>query len=402
MQLMDRIVNKTARPMAINPVHLRVECSSNRQILWIRAKINTYISTTCSGQTTTTNASIFNWLLGADSARLVTLDPEQLQIADRAIDYRMRILAQRYLGLPPSRAYKNLMQRLAGISVLRDKIRAWLVRSSDRQRQVVDVLQEIVQEMIQGDKYIQQQIIWIRQCTSNPRLRDTLLFATIEEYCLRPIRHQPLIAYRFFNYLRRSQKGGVTNVPQSDSIKIVSDEIIGEHDASLNLLDLRVLADYQQQQDWAETQLARTRVKEELRVYLVTRIGQVAGIWLDLYLQGKTPESIALAMNLSVKQIYRLREKINYHTVNAFTLKAQPELVSQWLQISLQEHNLGLTPSQWEEFYNGLDADGREIMRGLKAGTEISEIAQALELKPNQVMTIWSQIYLTAQTIRTN
>jgi hypothetical protein len=367
----------------------------------ITTKWQERIQAECSGQPIATQTSILNWLLGADRERLEDLDLERANIADRAIDYRMRILLQRYLGLPPARAYKNLMQRLGGIAVLRDKIRAWLSLSGDRQRQVVDVLQEVIQEMLQGDKYIQQQIAWIGQCTRNPRLRDTLLFASIEEYCLRPIRNQPLLAYRFVNYLRRAQKGGVTNVPQGDLVRLVSDEIIGDSDSTISLLDNIAIDDYHQQQEWAENQLTRDRVKAELHTYLTEHLGQEAGQWLDLYLQGKTPESIAIALKMEIKQVYRLREKINYHTLKVFAIDAEPELVAQWLQISLQEHNLGLTTSQWEQFCGGLEPDRREILLGLQAGTSIESLAKSLQLKTNQVMGIWRKIYLAAQKIRT-
>jgi hypothetical protein len=360
------------------------------------------IATECSGQSATTQTTILNWLLGQDRERLETLDPEQLKIADRAMDYRMRILIQRYLGLPPERAYKNLMQRLGGVAILREKIRAWLSLSSDRQRTVVDVLQETIQEMLQGDKYIQQQIVWIGECTRNPRLRDTLLFASIEEYCLRPIRDRPLLAHRFINYLRRAQKGGVTNVPQGDLIKMVSDEIIGDSDSTLSLLDKQAQENFQQQQEWEETQISRDRVKDSLRAYLVENVSPEAGLWLDLYLQGKTPEAIAATLKMDIKQVYRLREKINYHSLKVFAIKAESDLVSQWLHISLQEHNLGLTPKQWEQFCGNLDTKQRDIMLGLKAGTSVEAIAKSLQIKTNQVMGEWSQIYLAAQEMRTS
>ncbi len=360
------------------------------------------IAAECSAQNTVTQASILNWLLGKDGDRLETLAIEQLQIVERAMDYRLRILVQRYLGLPPERAYKNLMQRLGGVVVLREKIRAWLSLSGDRQRTVVDVLQEVIQEMLQADKYIQQQIVWIGECTHNPRLRDTLLFASIEEYCLRPIRDRPLLAHRFINYLRRSQKGGVTNVPQGDLIKLVSDEIIGDNDSTLSLLDKQAQDDYHQRQELEATQATRDRVKTTLRSYLVDKIGSEAGLWLDLYLQGKTPESISIALKMDIKQVYRLREKINYHSLKVFAIKAQPEIVSQWLQISLQEHNLGLTSRQWEEFCAGLESKEREIMMSLKAGVSIDSIAKSLQIKTNQVMGEWSNIYLAAQALRTS
>jgi DNA-binding CsgD family transcriptional regulator len=368
----------------------------------IATEWETRIATECNGQNATSQKSILNWLLGENRERLETLDPEHLKIANRAMDYRLRILLQRYLGLPPERAYKNLMQRLGGLAVLRDKIRAWLTLSNDRQRQVIDVLQEVIQELLQGDKYIQQQIAWIGQCTKNPRLRDTLLFASIEEYCLRPIRNQPLLAHRFVNYLRRSQKGGVTNVPQGDLVKLVSDEIVGDSDSTFSLLDKQAQDDYQQQQEWEETQVSRDRVKESLRNYLSEHVSPEAGIWLDLYLQGKTPEAIATALKMDIKQVYRLREKINYHTLKVFAIKAESELVSQWLHISLQEHNLGLTPDRWASFCNNLQPKQREIMMSLKTGDSVESIAKALKIKTNQVMGEWSQIYLAAQELRSN
>ena len=366
----------------------------------IATQWETRIATEYKVQNPIERTSILNWLLGEDRERLETLDAEHVNIANRAMDYRWRILVQRYLGLPPERAYKNLMQRLGGLAVLRDKIRAWLTLSNDRQRQVVDVLQEVIQELLQGDKYIQQQIAWIGKCTKNPRLRDTLLFASIEEYCLRPIRNQPLLAHRFVNYLRRSQKGGVTNVPQSDLVKIVSDEIIGDNDSTLSLLDKQAQENYHQQQEWEETQITRDRVKGTLRNYLIENVSPEAGIWLDLYLQGKTPESIAIALKMEIKQVYRLREKINYHSLKVFAIKAESELVSQWLHISLQEHNLGLTPDRWLQFCNSLDPKQREIMMGLKAGTSVESIAKSLKIKTNQVMGEWSHIYLAAQELR--
>ncbi len=375
---------------------------TNTTIEKIATQWETRIATECAGQNATAQTSILNWLLGADPDRLELLDAEHIKIADRAMDYRWRILLQRYLGLSPERAYKNLMQRLGGLAVLRDKIRAWLTLSNDRQRQVVDVLQEVIQELLQSDKYIQQQIAWIGQCTKNPRLRDALLFASIEEYCLRPVRNQPLLAHRFVNYLRRSQKGGVTNVPQSDLVKIVSDEVIGDSDSTFSLLDRQAQENYHQQQEWEETQISRDRVKGTLRNYLSENVSPEAGIWLDLYLQGKTPESIAIALKMDIKQVYRLREKINYHALKVFAIKAEPELVSQWLHVSLQEHNLGLTPDRWLHFCHSLDPKQHEIMMGLKAGTSVESIAKSLKIKTNQVMGEWSQIYLAAQELRTS
>ena len=293
------------------------------------------------------------------------------------------------------------MQRLGSLSIMREKVRAWLSSSRDRQRPVVDVLQEVVQEMLQSDKYVQQQIAWIAQCTKNPRLRDTLMLATLEEYCLRPIRNQPLLSYRFVNYLRRSQRGGVTNVPQSDAVKLVSDTITDEYgDISFNLLDNQVLEDYQEQQDWEETQVLRTQVKDQMLAYLAENVGKDAQEWLRLYLLGKSPEEIAQELGLDIKQVYRLREKISYHAVKVFAVKSQPEVVAEWLKASLQEHNLGLTKGQWQVFQDNLPPNQHSILISLKAGESIDTIAKSLNLKTNQVVSEWSQVYLAAQELR--
>jgi hypothetical protein len=292
------------------------------------------------------------------------------------------------------------MQRLGGLAVLREKIRAWLTLSNDRQRNVLDVLQEVIQEMLQGDKYLQQQIAWIGKCSNHSRLRDILLFASIEEYCLRPIRNQPLIAHRFINYLSRSQKGGVTNIPQGDLIKLVSDEIVADSDSSFSLLDNQAQELYQQQQDWTEIQVTRDRVKQTLRNYLVENISPEAGVWLDLYLQGKSPASIATALKMDIAQVYRLREKIDYHTLKVFAIKAESELVAEWLNISLQANNLGLTSSQWQTFCDRLDPQQLDILNRLKAGEPVESIAKSLQIKTNQVTGSWGKIYLAAQKIR--
>lgn len=360
------------------------------------------IATESNGQNGITQTSILNWLLGEDRHRWETLDGLQLKIAEQAMDYRWRILCQRYLGLPPERAYKNLMQRLGGLAVLRDKIRAWLTLSNDRQRNVVDVLQEVIQEMLQGDKYIQQQIAWIGKCSTNPRLRDILLFASIEEYCLRPVRNRPLLAHRFVNYLCRSQKGGVTNIPQGDLVKLISDEIVEDSDSTLNLLDKQAQENYHQQQEWAENQVTRDQVKQTLRNYLVEHISPEAGLWLDLYLQGKSPAAIAIVLKMEIEQVYRLREKIDYHTLKVFAIKAESELVSEWLDISLRSHNLGLTTSQWQVFCESLEPNQLAIVTSLKAGESLESIAKSLQVKTNQVTGAWVQIYLTAQKIRRN
>lgn len=353
-------------------------------------------------QSAATHESIIRWLLGEDTQRFEALSPEQWDIAQQAMDYRYRILIQRYLGVGPDRAYRGLLQRLGGLFLIRNKVRTWVALSRDRQRSVLDVLQEVIQELLQSDKYMQQQLSWIAQCTSDTRLRNALLLASTEEYCLRPVRNQPLLVYRFVNYLRRVQRGGMTQVPAGDLIRLVSDEVSPEDaESSFSLLDQQAITHYQDNQSWEEQLVMRNQVKQEFVSYLTENVDPIAAEWLELYLQGHSQEAIAQALNLPIKQIYRLREKISYHAVRVFALKTQPGLVANWLETSLQEHSLGLTPEQWRSYLESLTPDQRQLIEKMRAGNSIEAIAKELNLKSNQVMGEWSKLYLSAQSIRT-
>jgi DNA-binding protein Fis len=282
--------------------------------------------------TPTVRESIVCWLIGEDKSRYENLTPSLRQIAEQAMDYRYRILRQRYLGIAPERAYKHLIQRLSSLFLIRNKIRTWIALSRDRQRSVVDVLEEVIQELLQNDTYMQQQILWIAKCTSDSRLRNALMLASTEEYCLRPIRNQPLLSYRFVNYLRRSQRGGMTQVPAKDFIRLVSEEVApDETEGAVSLLDAQAVAQYQDTQAIEEQQELRNAVKQAFETYLTEKVGPDAAQWLTLYLQGRSQEAIAQSLNMPVKQVYRLREKINYHAVRVFASKSQQELVTSWL-----------------------------------------------------------------------
>lgn len=279
-----------------------------------------------------TQDSIIKWLIGENPARFDDYTPEQLEIAEQAMDYRYRILRQRYLDAPPERAYRSLIQRLGSLFVIRSKISTWIALSRDRQSSVVDVLQEVIQDLLQNDNYMQQQVAWIAQCASDPRLRNALVLTATEEYCLRPIRNQPLLVYRFVNYQKRSQRGGMTQVPAADFIRLVSEEIApDDSEGSVSLLDGQAIADYQDAQAQEQQRELRNDITDKFADYLTDKVDPQAAEWLRLYLQGKTQEAIAQRLGMPIKQVYRLREKVNYHAVRVFAQKAQPELVAEWL-----------------------------------------------------------------------
>ncbi|NJN85921.1 MAG: HetZ-related protein 2 [Leptolyngbyaceae cyanobacterium SL_7_1] len=358
------------------------------------------IQTDCPEHPPTVHESIVSWLLGEDVKRLHGLAPAQLSVAKQAMDYRYRILQQRYLGVSPEEAHRKLLQRLGSLFLIRSKVRTWVALSRDRHRTVIDVLQEVIQELIQNDNYIRQQMYWIAQCTTNPRLRNSLILASVEEYCLRPIRNQPLLVYRFVNYLRRSQRGGMTQVPTGELVRLVSEEITpDEADSPLSLLDAQAVTKYQEEQAWEEQQTLRNKVKQEFLDYLKTEVDPLAARWLELHLQGQSQEAIARTLDRPIKEIYRLREKISYHAIRVFTLKQEPELVMNWLNTSM-EHNLGLTPIQWESFWQRLAPDQQRLLQLIKQSQTPAAIAQALNVKPNQITGEWTKIYLAAQAFR--
>ncbi|MBD2444507.1 HetZ-related protein 2 [Dolichospermum sp. FACHB-1091] len=361
------------------------------------------LATECPEQSQANKETIISWLLGIDLNRFDLLNPKELEIAKQAMEYRWRILHKRYLGMSRERAYCQLISRLSSVVTIRNKIQSWISLSRDRQRSIVDVLQEVLQELLQSDSYIQQQMSQISALTTDKRLRDMLLFASIEEYCLRPVRNQPILMYRFVNYLRRIQRGGLTQVPTSELVKLVSQEIITENnDNPVSLIDNQAIAQYEEIQYLEEQQANRQLVQEEFAEYLLANIGQLAVDWLQLYLQGKSQEQIAKQLNKPIKEVYRLREKISYHAVRIFAIKHQPELVDNWLSASLQQDNLGLTATELQQLQEQLTPLAQEVLNLCKAGNSMEEIAQKLQCKTNQVLSEWTKIYLAAQKLRTN
>ncbi len=155
--------------------------------------------------------SIIRWLLGSYLERSRLLDSKDLNIAVQVMEYRYRILHQRYLGKEREDAYRNLIIRVGSLVIQKNKIQTWVALRCDRalhgslqehhQRKVLDVLQELLKELLH-DRYIQQQMAWISKLTTDTQLRDVLLLASLEEYCLRPVGNLPLLVYRFINYLR--------------------------------------------------------------------------------------------------------------------------------------------------------------------------------------------------------
>lgn len=362
---------------------------------------NTKLADELSETSESVRESILQWLLGTNPDRFNEASATECRMLAQALDYRYQILKDRYWAAAPDQAYNRLIKRLSSLFLVRSKVRTWIALSRDRRRTVTDVLQEVIQEMLRSDRYLKEQITWIGECTRRSQLRNILMLATIEEYCLRPIRNQPLLVYRFVNYLRRSQRGGMTHIPTGELVRLVSDEIATDDpDSSMSLLDIEAVSQYESQAQAEEEQVMREQVKQHFSDYLIDALHSKAAQWLELHLQGFTQEAIAQKLEISIKEAYRLREKIRYHAIRIFTLKEQPDLVFGWLKTSLQEHNLGLLPDQWDQFCRSRTPIQRRILQGLKSGMTFEEMAKAYNLKMKQVTGEWAQLYLDAQNLR--
>ncbi|MEM9088895.1 MAG: HetZ-related protein 2 [Cyanobacteria bacterium P01_F01_bin.53] len=351
-------------------------------------------------QSEETISAIASWLIG-EAERFESMDAAQIKLATKAMDYRYRIFISRYWGLSPERAYKRLIQKLGGLFLIRSKVRTWIALSRDRKRAVKDVVQEVIQEMLQSDRYMKQQTQWIGQCTTRASLRNLLTLATIEEYCLRPIFNKPLLVHRFINYLRRSNRCGMTQVPSAELIQLISEEIgTDEADGTLSLLDFEALDRFEVQKDLEEQQAARQLVKQQFSNYLHEKLGETAVQWLDLHLKGYAQDSISQQLGLNVREAYRLREKVSYHAIRIFTIKEQPDLVFSWLKTSLKHNNLGLTTSEWSEYWNGLSQEQQQLLDAFKSGQTVKEIAKVFNLTEKQTTGKWADLYLKAQDLR--
>lgn len=130
-------------------------------------------------------------------------------------------------------------------------------------------------------------------------------------------------------------------MPTNDLIQLVSSEILtkdSEH--PISLLDIQAIAQYQNRQAMDEQQALWTLVKQEFERYLAEHMGPFAVQWLQLYLQGRSQKAIASCLNLQVKEVYRLREKVSYHAIRVFALKREPELFENWLETSLRRRKV--------------------------------------------------------------
>lgn len=152
-------------------------------------------------------------------------------------------------------------------------------------------------------------------------------------------------------------------------------------------------------------QVLRDRVIQELVDYLEAQDQQDCIDYFVLRLQDLPASEIDEILNLTPRQRDYLQQRFKYH-VEKFAQVHNWELVHQWLGIDL-EHNLGLSPDEWEGFVNTLAPLQQKLLQvrqvQIKAGElemDPDELSELLGCTPKRVQRTWGQILSRAWKYR--
>ncbi|NEO29378.1 MAG: heterocyst differentiation protein HetZ [Symploca sp. SIO3C6] len=142
----------------------------------------------------------------------------------------------------------------------------------------------------------------------------------------------------------------------------------------------------------------RERVVEELLAYLGERQQSDCADYLTLRLQDLPTSEIEDILGITSRQRDYLQQRFKYHLIR-FALSHRWELVHQWLGADL-DRNLGMTPIEWAEFHNTVDAQQVKLLKLKQKGTSVAEIAQELGCSVTQVEKRWFKLLEKAWYIR--
>ncbi len=148
-----------------------------------------------------------------------------------------------------------------------------------------------------------------------------------------------------------------------------------------------------------EDTLRKTVIKELMR-YLEERQQQDCADYFALRLQDLPAHEIEAILGLTARQRDYLQQRFKYHLIR-FALSHHWELVHQWLEADL-EHNLGLTPQEWQKFQAGITPQQQELLQLKQKQVDDKTIAQVLACTPTQVQKQWTKLLEQAWEIRNN
>jgi hypothetical protein len=147
----------------------------------------------------------------------------------------------------------------------------------------------------------------------------------------------------------------------------------------------------------ADIQMYETVIEELIR-YLKERQQEECVQYFVLRLQDLAASEIETILGLSARQRDYLQQRFKYHLVR-FALSHQWELVHQWLEADL-EHNLGLTPHEWQTFVSQLTPQQIHLLQLKQQKIETADIASALSLSVAQSEKQWFKLLELAWDIR--
>lgn len=152
-----------------------------------------------------------------------------------------------------------------------------------------------------------------------------------------------------------------------------------------------------QEPEPAEDALRQT-VVNALISYLEERQQSDCADYFVLRLQDLSANEIEAILQLTPRQRDYLQQRFKYHLIR-FSLSHHWELVHQWLGADL-DHNLGLTPQQWQNFQQQLSEPQRELLDLKQQGLSERAIAQKLGCTVAQLQRQWSKLLGQAWEIR--
>jgi hypothetical protein len=144
----------------------------------------------------------------------------------------------------------------------------------------------------------------------------------------------------------------------------------------------------------------RHAVINELLAYLEERNQKDCADYFVLRLQDLPAHEIEVILGLTPRQRDYLQQRFKYHLIR-FALSHRWELVHQWLEADL-EHDLGLTPQQWQKFVGQLEPHQVKLLELKQDNVMDGAIAQSLNLTPTQLQKQWFRLLEKAWEIRNN
>lgn len=146
--------------------------------------------------------AIFHWLIGREPERFCYFSEAQLALTIQAIRDRYSTL-KRYLGMSPASAQEQLVQTLCLALPFSLTVGEECIDLGDRLGWLT-VVQAFIRKLKRRDSHIHYQTTWIDLCTPDPNLREILLLATLEDYCLRTNKLEAWLS----GYLKREKDKG--------------------------------------------------------------------------------------------------------------------------------------------------------------------------------------------------